>query len=61
LETWQNLVDTDGKYGQPRPLVMPTSVNFCQNFFNLSRETVPVTYGKYKGQSILILGSGPTA
>jgi hypothetical protein len=27
---------------QPRPLVRPSSVNFCQNFFNLSHETVPL-------------------
>jgi hypothetical protein len=27
---------------QPRPLVRPSSVNFSQNFFNLSRETVPL-------------------
>ncbi len=27
---------------QPRPLVRPSSVNFCQHFLNLSRETVPL-------------------
>jgi hypothetical protein len=27
---------------QPRPLVRPSSVNFCQNFWNLSHETVPL-------------------
>ncbi len=27
---------------QPRPLVRPSSVNFCQNFLNLSHETVPL-------------------
>jgi len=26
---------------QTSPLVRPSSVNFCQNFFNLSHETVP--------------------
>jgi hypothetical protein len=28
---------------QPRPLVRPSSVNFCQTFGNLSRETVPLS------------------
>ncbi len=28
---------------QPRPLVRPSSVNFCQNFWNLSHETVPLS------------------
>jgi hypothetical protein len=27
---------------QPRPLVRPSSVNYCQIFWNLSHETVPV-------------------
>jgi hypothetical protein len=27
---------------QPRPLVRPSSVNFCQNLFNLSHERVPL-------------------
>ncbi len=27
---------------QLRPLDRPGSVNFCQNFWNLSRETVPL-------------------
>ena len=27
---------------QMRPLDRPGSVNFCQNFFNLSHETVPL-------------------
>ncbi len=27
---------------QPHPLVRPSSVNFCQNFWNLSHETVPL-------------------
>jgi hypothetical protein len=27
---------------QPRPLVRPSSVNFCQKFWNLSHETVPL-------------------
>jgi hypothetical protein len=27
---------------QQRPLVKPSSVNFSQNFLNLSRETVPL-------------------
>jgi hypothetical protein len=27
---------------QPRPFVMPNSVNFCQNFFEISREIVPL-------------------
>jgi hypothetical protein len=30
------------KTNQPRPLVTPSSVNFCQHFLNLSRETVPL-------------------
>ncbi len=35
---------------QPRPLVSPNSVNFSQNFKNLSRETVPL---KIKGEKAL--------
>ncbi len=27
---------------QPRPLLRPRSINFCQHFWNLSRETVPL-------------------
>jgi hypothetical protein len=27
---------------QPRPLVRPSFVNFCQHFLNLSHETVPL-------------------
>jgi hypothetical protein len=29
---------------QPRPLLRPSSVNFCQNFVNLSHEIVPLRY-----------------
>ncbi len=29
---------------QPRPLVKLSSVNFCQNFWNLSHETAPLSF-----------------
>jgi hypothetical protein len=30
---------------QPRPLLRPRSINFCQQFWNLSRKTVPLNKG----------------
>jgi hypothetical protein len=38
---------------QPRPLVRPSSVNFCHNFLNLSHETVPLSYKVLKNVSHL--------
>ncbi len=37
---------------QPRPLVRPSSVNFCQNFWNLSYETVPLNWQFFNTKSI---------
>ena len=31
---------------QPRPLVRPSSINFCQKFWNLSHETVPLSVAR---------------
>ncbi len=38
------IIEASTKFkNKPSPLVRPSSVNFCQHFFNLSHETVPLT------------------
>jgi hypothetical protein len=41
---------------QPRPLLRPRSVNFCQHFRYLSRKTVPVK--TTLGAALCVLGVG---
>jgi hypothetical protein len=47
LNTCDLMLQEPSKVDQPRPLVRPSSANFCQHFFNLSRETVPLKHESY--------------